>query len=95
MVDGDTAWVNGEKIRLANIDAPEIRGKCSSERALAIAARNRLATLLRPGFQIHRTGTDRYGRTLARITVDGVDVGRVLVVEGLAREWTSRREPWC
>ncbi|MEO1905391.1 MAG: hypothetical protein ABGX08_00005, partial [Citromicrobium sp.] len=42
-----------------------------------------------------RTGTDRYGRTLARLTVDGRDVGTVLVSMGLARPWRGRREGWC
>ena len=33
------------------------------------------------------TGTDRYGRTLARFYVNGVDVGRYLVARNLARLW--------
>lgn len=36
---------------------------------------------------IEREGTDSYGRTLARITVGGMDVGEWLVAKGLARPW--------
>ncbi len=45
--------------------------------------------------EILRQGTDRYGRTLAAIRVEGHDVGDILVSEGLARTWAGRREPWC
>lgn len=96
ITDGDTIRCGAERIRLADIDAPELsQPKCPTERALAIRARDRLAELLGSEFQIHRTGTDRYKRTLARITVQGKDVGEVLVAEGLARRWNGRRMPWC
>ena len=95
VVDGDTIWWAGEKIRLADIDTPEMRGKCRSESERAVQARNRLAVILGPGFRIHRSGTDRYGRTLAVLTVNGRSVGDQLVSEGLARTWSGRREGWC
>jgi micrococcal nuclease len=96
ITDGDTIRCGAERIRLADIDAPELsEPKCPSERALATRARDRLAELLGGEFQIHRTGTDRYKRTLARITVDGVDVGSILVREQLARPWEGRRRGWC
>lgn len=37
--------------------------------------------------QIERLGVDRYGRTLARVTVGGKDAGAYLVGLGLARWW--------
>lgn len=91
VVDGDTVWWNGEKIRIADIDAPEINGRCARERDLAVAARTRLVQLLgaRP-VTITRTGTDRYGRTLARMG----NVGERLIAEGLATRWPRRRD-WC
>lgn len=95
VVDGDTFWSAGEKIRIADIDAPEIEGKCPWERDQAQRAKRRLLALLNRGFQINRTGTDRYGRTLAIVTVNGHSVGDTLVSEGLARTWIGRREPWC
>lgn len=96
VVDGDTFWVDGEKIRIADIDAPEIRGRCDYEARLAIASRDRLRELLNSGsFKLHREGEDRYGRTLAVVTLNERSVGDMLVSEGLARTWTGRREPWC
>ncbi|HWK40789.1 MAG TPA: thermonuclease family protein [Croceibacterium sp.] len=95
MVDGDTFWINGEKVRIETIDAPEINGQCPYERQLAAQARDRLAVLLGAGFQMQRNGADRYGRTLARITVQGRDAGAILISEGLARPWEGRRRPWC
>ena len=38
---------------------------------------------------------DRYGRKLRIVTRGGESLGEMLVAEGLAREWTGRREPWC
>ena len=44
--------------------------------------------LLRAGeVTIARTGQDRYRRTLARLTVDGTDVGESLIREGFALPW--------
>lgn len=95
VVDGDTLWVAGEKIRIADIDAPELHGRCEAERALAMAARDRLVQLLRAGpFTITRTGTDRYGRTLARLANKGGSIGEQLIAEGLATRWPRRRD-WC
>lgn len=93
--DGDSFVVDRERIRIADIDTPELNGKCPSERRLAIQSRNRLLEHLRRGYEIQRTGEDRYGRTLAIVTVNGRSVGDMLVSEGLARTWSGRREPWC
>lgn len=96
VVDGDTFWIAGEKVRIADIDAPEMKGRCPQETRLAIASRDRLRELLNSGnFTLNREGQDRYGRTLAVVTIDGYSVGDILVSEGLARTWTGRREPWC
>jgi endonuclease YncB( thermonuclease family) len=91
VVDGDTLWLNGEKIRIAEIDTPEINGRCSAERALALRARGRLVELLRAGpVRFQRVGKDRYGRTLARFG----SVSEQLIREGLAHRWPSRKD-WC
>lgn len=97
VVDGDTFWLAGEKIRIADIDAPEIsRPKCAEERAKGERATRRLLVLLNSGpFELHRRGEDRYGRTLAVVVNDRGSVGDQLVSEGLARTWTGRRESWC
>lgn len=96
VVDGDTFWLAGEKIRIADIDAPEVHGACRFETELARRATLRLYALLGAGrFEVHRQGRDRYGRTLAIVTNARGSVGDQLVREGLARTWSGRREPWC
>lgn len=103
VVDGDTVAIDGEKIRIANIDTPEIHhAQCDAERRLGKVAKRRINELLSSGdISITRGDPkdgrkkDRHGRTLATIMVGGKDVGAILVDEGLAREWTGRREPWC
>jgi micrococcal nuclease len=97
VVDGDTFWLKGEKIRIANIDTPELgKPACLDEMERAAKATRRLVELLNGGdLALNREGLDQYGRTLATLGRDGVDIGDVLVAEGLARTWTGRRESWC
>lgn len=99
VVDGDTIWQDGEKIRIMGYDTPEpTTGICggSVEVQLAHRASERLIQLLNRGIvTIERHGTDHYDRTLAIIRVDGEDVGDILVAEGLARYWPDGPEFWC
>ena len=99
VVDGDTIWFKGEKIRMKNYDTPEpTTNICGGnrERKLAARASKRLIQLLNEnGFTIQRFGKDRYGRTIATIRVGGKDVGDILIAEGLARRWPNGREFWC
>ncbi|MFO6447882.1 thermonuclease family protein [Erythrobacter sp. NE805] len=91
VVDGDTIWWQGEKIRIAEIDAPELRGRCPREKALAVRAQARLVVLLNAGpVRFERVGTDRYGRTLATFG----PIAEQLIAEGLARRWGDR-SGWC
>lgn len=98
--DGDSFLVGmqsgSERIRVQNIDAPEIDGQCIEEIQRANWAKNRLADIMNESrVEIVRSGKDKYGRTLARVNVNGVDAGSTLIAEGLARVWTGRRQPWC
>ena len=98
--DGDSIRLGttrqSEAVRIFNIAAPEIEGQCAYETDLALQSKIRLAELLKgQRIEILHQGTDRYGRTLAAIRVEGRDVGDILVSEGLARTWAGRREPWC
>lgn len=100
VVDGDTIWLEGVKIRIADIDTPEISSpRCEGEYELGIRARDRLVVLLNAGaFVVQPIGgrdEDRYGRKLRVIVRSGSSLGDQLVAEGLARTWTGRREPWC
>jgi len=100
VVDGDTFWMEGEKIRIADIDTPETHpARCSDEARLGNAATDRLQALLNSGgfrLQPITRDTDRYGRKLRVVVRDGQSLGMVLVREGLARPYSGgRREPWC
>ena len=100
VVDGDTLWLDGAKIRLADINTPEIsQPHCASERALGEAATERLIVLLNQGaFTLEPYGTrdvDRYGRLLRVASRGGHSLGQVLVAEGLAEPWRGRRSDWC
>ena len=97
VVDGDTVWLRGEKIRLAGIDAPEkSEPKCAEEAVRAADATRRLAEILSTHqWTVERQGKDRYGRTLAVFRIGSTTAGAILVREGLARVWRGRRMPWC
>jgi len=100
VIDGDTFDYGGTRIRIADIDTPEVRGRCAYETALAGRATQRMSALLAAGpFELQPLPSgrdeDRYGRKLRIVTRGGRSLGDVLVGEGLARTWTGRREPWC
>ena len=100
VVDGDTFWLEGRKIRIADIDTPEIsEPKCVSEYALGMKATHRLRDLLNAGpfdlQPIPGRDLDKYGRELRVVVRNGRSLGDQLVSEGLARTWSGRREPWC
>lgn len=96
VVDGDTFWLDGEKFRIENIDAPEVHGQCRGETNLAARATRRLSAMLSgTTIRLERNGYDRYGRTLVTVRTSGGEVGARMVREGLARAWAGRRLPWC
>ena len=99
VVDGDTFWLNGEKVRIADINAPETHSAgCPAEQALGDRATRRLIGLLNAGpFTLDTQGraTDRYGRLLRVVNRGGHSLGGQLVAEGLAEPWRGRRSDWC
>lgn len=99
VVDGDTFWMAGEKIRIADIDTPETHPpRCAEEARLGAAATRRLHALLNAGpitLEAIDRDTDRYGRKLRVVTRGGESLGGVLVDEGLARWYGGGRRSWC
>lgn len=101
VVDGDTIWYQGTKIRVADINAPEVsKPDCAREAMLGDRATARLTDLLNAGnFALVRpAGTpdrDTYGRSLRELHRNGASLGAVLVDEGLAEEWGGARIDWC
>ncbi len=99
VVDGDTFYIGGQKVRIAGIDAPETHDyRCGSELALGERAASQLQALLNSG-AVTMTGIerdrDRYGRLLRNVAVGGQDVGEAMVSAGVAREYGRGRRGWC
>jgi len=103
--DGDTIMVGGHRIRLHGVDAPELdqtcmrsgmAWPCGREAALALARRVQGREVSCRGVEL-----DRYGRLVARCSVDGESLNGWLVREGwavayrrysndyLLEEWTA------
>ena len=99
VVDGDTVWFEGRKVRIADIDAPETHPpRCASEAEKGVAATRRLQALLNAGpFTLAQIDRDHdiYGRELRIISRGQRSLGDVLVSEGLARPYGHGRRPWC
>lgn len=94
VVDGDGLRLAGQTIRIHGIDAPEASQYCVAADGgrwpCGAAATRRLSSLV-AGAEVRcrETDRDRYGRVVASCEAGGVDVGGVLVTEGLA--WAYRR----
>jgi micrococcal nuclease len=88
VVDGDTLRCGRERIRLLGIDAPELPGHCRRGRRCVPGnpwrSRDSLAAVIRGKAKIERVGEDRYGRTLALVRVNGVDLSCHQLVTGNA-----------
>ncbi len=101
VVDGDTIWLGGTKIRIADIDTPEVsRPRCLREARLGVLATQRMQALLnRGGFPLVAAPSgrdeDRFGRKLRIVTRDGESLGAVVMRDGLARPWGRKRRGWC
>lgn len=99
VVDGDTFWMDGEKIRIADLNAPEISSpRCASEARLGARATDALIVQLNAGpFALEPIDRDedRYGRKLRRVTRGGESVGEAMVEAGVARWYGVGRRSWC
>lgn len=116
ITDGDTIRLDdGTRVRLNGFNAPEsIKPQCDREAILGNRAKERLQELVATGrthvSQIQcscRPGTEgtqqcNYGRSCGVLSVNGRDVGQILISEGLAVPYqcgpTScprSPRPWC
>lgn len=99
VVDGDTFYMNGEKVRIAGVDAPETHPpRCKYEARVGEQATRMLHALLNSGTVTMTSiepDRDVYGRFLRKVQVDGADVGETMVSAGVAREYADGRRPWC
>lgn len=90
--DGDSIRCGEERIRLLGIDAPEFH--CPRTRQCVDgdpqAAKDYLAALIEGrDLSMRRVGTDRYGRTLAVVYADALNLSCAMVAAGHA-EYIAR-----
>jgi endonuclease YncB( thermonuclease family) len=108
VIDGDTFEVHvalwpglsvDTKVRLRDIDAPELHARCADEHVKAEAARAALTTILAEGdVAISRVGLDKYGGRVdaAASTRNTPDVSAAMRNGGWARSYAGgRRGTWC
>ena len=89
VTDGDSLEIRGIRIRLHGVDAPESRQlctrpsgqawRCGQQAALALSDR-----IGRRSVSCVARDTDRYGRTIAVCSLDGVDLNGWMAGEGWA-----------
>lgn len=89
VIDGDTIEIDGERIRLHGIDAPESKQQCINAQKSAYGC-GQLATQRLKGLvngQITNCNVldkDRYGRHVAVCFTNSLNINEQLVAEGLA-----------
>ncbi len=96
VTDGDTLWVklaghtsdDSVKVRFQGIDAPEI---CQAGGDASLAALK--AKVLHQTVQLQTSRYDDYGRMLARVRMNGDDVGAWMVERGQAWSYRYRNSP--
>ena len=106
--DADTFRVNiegyppiaGERIpvRILGVDAPELRGKCESEKIKAREAKQFTVLALRSAKTIELINMQRgkYFRILADVYIDGKNLADSLIKSGHARVYDGgQRLGWC
>ena len=102
VVDGDTLARGSVRLRVLNLDAPDIgnHARCTLERKRGEEARRYAVQLLRSA----RSGAvvvtpsgrvDRYGRALVWVSISGQDFAALMIAAGHGRPWRGRSSDWC
>ncbi len=85
---GFNSWIHNETIRFMGIDAPEIRGE---ERPEGLKSKAWLLERIPPGtevvLQTHKDRTGKYGRYLAWVWHEGVNLNEQMIIEGFAEPY--------
>ena len=96
--DGDTCTsTQGEKIRLACIDTPELSG-AKADPVPAKEARDYLNSLVSGrDVDIRRITKDRYDRTVAELSINGINIQQIMVQKGYAKIYSkyAYQCPWA
>ncbi len=98
-IDGYPAIIGQRMpVRVLGVDAPELRGKCNSEKIKARQAKQFTVELLRSARTIELQNIQRgkYFRILADVYVDGLNLAELLISSGHARPYDGgKRAGWC
>ena len=88
IVDGDTIYLNGEKIRFSGIDTPELKQICNKDNQIVLCGINAKKLLVdkigNNEVRCIKEGRDQYKRILAECFVNGVSLSSYLVKSGYA-----------
>lgn len=110
IIDGDTfvgdilladkTEVMSVKVRLRNVDTPELHGDCESEIKRANYAKQRLGELIPVGstVEIKNVKNDKYAGRIDANVYDSAnrDIGQVLIKEKVGRAYSGgKRKSWC
>lgn len=80
VIDGDTFYWKGNRYRIQGVDTPELGQSNSYE------AKDRLQQILRSGMiEVKEVAHDKYGRTVAEVTVNGQNVAETLKEDGFKK----------
>ena len=100
IVDGDTFRIGSVRYRVRNLDAPELapRAACALEAERGRAAREEARRLVGSAqtAALRTDGqTDRFGRTVATLTLDGRDFAELMIRGQRAARFGGRERDWC
>jgi endonuclease YncB( thermonuclease family) len=100
VLEPDALVVDGRHVRLSNAAAPHLapHANCWGEALAARQVRQNVQGLVAEAREVTVTptgGTDEDNRILARVTVDGIDLGQTLLADGLAAAPGEPRFDWC
>ena len=103
VVDGDTidvdldlgfgVWLKKQRVRFYGINTPESRTRDLEEKKRGLAAKDRVIELIENCEELsiktilNKKARGKYGRILADIMADGINVNQTLVSEGHAVEY--------
>lgn len=111
VIDGDTIKLEVSglppefgstiSVRISGIDTPELKGhaRCSSEESMALAAKMLTERYVYGAeeAEVIAFDTDKYGRILGDIVLDGELLSKKLIDKGVAVLYTGRgnKHDWC
>ena len=88
IIDGDTLKINGTKIRLVSVDAPEISQKCKThghtENCGELVKLRLVQVTSNEDTTCYSHGKDYFGRVLAECYINDININKWLLREGLA-----------